>query len=419
MLGGCRGQGACPEANDCHSGEYEAKQLPAKLLSLGELRGGLRQPLFCSLQMCHPGWFAANVLSHTTKLAALHESLAEALSFSCDATTLMLHATAETSYELQPGSLGTDAPEAAGHMAAVQLPRMPVGLTLVSTARAYAAVAAACRSAASLAAVHDARGVAAAGGRRALGTALRSLLGLPLMQLQRLVEDSQLSTGRTHRAGRQQRLAGADGAPRVPLAGDQSTWKLQAAAAIALLSEELLGASSQWRADFNPGVEVEAASNELESLAESTLKELVNPTIWSLATSGQHPTAELAPGAPARLPGPASAQELGCNALLQRAALECIGTAARALGPRFSARLLHIVLLPVLEKLGDASPLVASGAAAAAGSLCASCGYASLQALIGANTDYMMDGLCKQLRQVGGGPLTCRPRRMRQQLDLI
>jgi hypothetical protein len=48
------------------------------------------------------------------------------------------------------------------------------------------------------------------------------------------------------------------------------------------------------------------------------------------------------------------AQHLGCNALLLKAAIECCGTAARALGPRFAenGRLLRAALLPLLERLG-------------------------------------------------------------------
>ena len=49
-----------------------------------------------------------------------------------------------------------------------------------------------------------------------------------------------------------------------------------------------------------------------------------------------------------------TAQQLGCNALLLKAAIECCGTAARALGPRFAqnGRLMRAALLPLLEKLG-------------------------------------------------------------------
>ena len=47
-------------------------------------------------------------------------------------------------------------------------------------------------------------------------------------------------------------------------------------------------------------------------------------------------------------------QQRGCNAMLLKAALECCGTAARALGSRFAqnGHLLRAVLLPMFEKLG-------------------------------------------------------------------
>ena len=80
--------------------------------------------------------------------------------------------------------------------------------------------------------------------------------------------------------------------------------------------------------------------------------------------------------------------------------LEAVGVFARALGPRFASTgvILRKVLLVVLERLADPCPSVGASAAAALGSICLHCGYTSRQALLAANADYLVDGLCRQLR---------------------
>ena len=72
------------------------------------------------------------------------------------------------------------------------------------------------------------------------------------------------------------------------------------------------------------------------------------------------------------------------NAVLARALLEGIGAFAHALGRRFAAggRLMYTVLIPLLERLADPCPSVASSAAAAVGSLCLHSGYSSLEHLV-------------------------------------
>lgn len=62
------------------------------------------------------------------------------------------------------------------------------------------------------------------------------------------------------------------------------------------------------------------------------------------------------------------------------------------------------VLLVLLERLADPCPSVATSAAAALGSVCLHCGYASRQDLLTANADYLVDGLCRQLRMLDSHP---------------
>lgn len=42
---------------------------------------------------------------------------------------------------------------------------------------------------------------------------------------------------------------------------------------------------------------------------------------------------------------------------------------------------------------------MASAAAASIGSICQHCGYGTLSRLVGENADYVVDGVCAQLRQ--------------------
>lgn len=97
---------------------------------------------------------------------------------------------------------------------------------------------------------------------------------------------------------------------------------------------------------------------------------------------------------------PPFAQVLGANALLLRCLVDCAGTVARCAGPHFRrGRLLRGALLPLLERLADPTPLLSAAAAGALDCVCRHTGYAGgLSALVGANADYVVDGVCKQLR---------------------
>lgn len=242
----------------------------------------------------------------------------------------------------------------------VLLPRLPLGLALLTTARTYEAVAAAVRAAAALAAAADAAPGTA-------GTALRCLVDGCLARLRQLIEAAEAAGERGSGGGRGAHKRSRQLPPEraaADLAG-QAPWQLQAASLAAVLAELLLGASPAWQPSWRVGAAAApGGGGELEALAAAVVRELVCEAVWSLPTSvapdgwgagggggGSTPLLlEASPGQQ-RL----TAQQLGCNALLQRAALECCGTAARALGPRFAqnGRLLRTALLPLLEKLGE------------------------------------------------------------------
>ena len=100
--------------------------------------------------------------------------------------------------------------------------------------------------------------------------------------------------------------------------------------------------------------------------------------------------------------------QVGVNAMLVRICLEAVGTLARALrgGLTSNGRLLRAVLLPVLERLTDPCASVAASAAAAISSLCFHGGCATFGQLVAANADYIVDGLCKQLRRLSDHPMS-------------
>ena len=348
-----------------------------------------------SLQVCPPAWFAANVAQHPLRLQQLLGAFLEGFALDPACAGVMLYAAAPpagaaTSYapgsrpgsgeagaagggsgggqgggaeatQQQPGQAGQQMAASGG--AVVLLPRMPLGLALITTARTHEAVAAAVRAAAALAAAADAAPGAG-------GTALRSLVDGCLSRLQQLTEaaadsadsGSSGSGRRAHMRIRQQQQRGAAAAG---LTG-QVPWQLQAASLVAVLAELLLGASPAWQPSWGVGAAAapDTGGGELEALAAAAVQELVSEAVWSLPTSAAVEGPDTAGGAAGSAPlllesslgqQRLTVQQLGCNALLQRAAIECCGTAARALGPRFAqnGRLLRAALLPLVEKLGE------------------------------------------------------------------
>lgn len=337
-------------------------------------------------QVCQPGWFAANVLHHPLHLQQLLDAFLETFAFDASCAGMLLYAAAppagaatshapggqptsgdavpagrqDSNADVQSSSMQPQGQQQGQQLAesnaVVLLPRMPLGLSLVTTAKTYEAVAAAVRATATLAAAAD----ATPGGS---GTALRTLVDGCLSRLQQLLSTAEGSSGRRDRKrGGQQPAA----PPAVDLAGPgQAPWQLQAAAVAVVLAELLLGASPAWQPSWSARTAADpatmAAAAELEQLAAAVVQELVSDAIWSLPTSvpAAGPDVPGGAGSGSLLEAPGqqglSAQLLGCNALLQRAALECCGTATRALGPRFAqnGRLLRATLLPLLEKLGE------------------------------------------------------------------
>ena len=266
----------------------------------------------------------------------------EAFAFEPSSAGLLLYAAgtpeASTWYAANPGAAAHTPVTSTGPAAAL-LPRMPLGLVGICSARAYEAAATVPRTAAKVAALAD----ASAGS----GTALRALTDA----LVRLTGCSATSA------------PGAAKATYVESAGPVP-WQLQAASAAVVLGEVLYGASPAWqpRWELQPSTAHQvggAANQELESVCAAALQELMQEAVWSLPTSapaegvrdGAALLLEDATGDPQGRP---SAQQLGCNALLLKASAECCGAAARGMGTRFvqNGLLRRTCLLPLLEQLG-------------------------------------------------------------------
>lgn len=92
--------------------------------------------------------------------------------------------------------------------------------------------------------------------------------------------------------------------------------------------------------------------------------------------------------------------------ILIRSLLDAVGTLARVLGKQYATEgaFLRIAILPLLERLGDPSPAVAGIAEDVIRSICGHCGYSGLQELVSQNLDYIVDGVCAQLRDIEKHP---------------
>ncbi|XP_054701460.1 TELO2-interacting protein 1 homolog isoform X3 [Grus americana] len=83
--------------------------------------------------------------------------------------------------------------------------------------------------------------------------------------------------------------------------------------------------------------------------------------------------------------------------------LEGVGCFAAVLGKEFRLLLLS-ALYPVLEKAGDKTLLISETALGTLVDICEACGYDSVQCLINENSDYLVNGISLNLRQLAHQP---------------
>lgn len=176
-------------------------------------------------------------------------------------------------------------------------------------------------------------------------------------------------------------------------------------------------------ARFTPLDRLPPGQRLLATVIAAAQEDLLLEAIWALPTSIEDDK-DVSSAAAGSTAAP-TLQLLGENALLLRCLSECVGTCARALGGSYtsSARLLPAALLPLLSRMGDHTtsvgeshcrdplgrtpgadlrlyPHAASSANTALGSILRHCGFPSLKALVHSNGDYIVDAVCKQLRDL-------------------
>jgi len=434
--------------------------LPAALRRGDEAGKAHALKITTCLEACPPHWIANHLLSHSTEVGRMIPVLAECFAVDAESAGLLLVAAPEaagTAFTTTTSSSSTS--PSSSSSVSVSLPRMPLGLHYISTQKTYECVANLMRTLAAVAVTADTNKK----GSTASGTALRSLIDGCLQHIQRLVDTSSDSQekgkkGKESRPGagikKNKMKKGNDsfpvdadstyGSSTDTALGNPISWTVSAAQVVFVLTEIVFGASPAWQPKYmhlsaasdtaapaaaaslpsSSSVSNSSLTKELEALIGLALPELVDTRIWSLPTattsnlSGNndgHDKNYSAPSVAAALPSSSpgfTAKDRGSNALLQRAILDCIGTSARALGLQFTSngRLLRSVLLPVIQKSGDPCRIVTAAADTALQAVCTFCGYAKtatggLRQLVADNADYIVDGLCRQLRQPEMYPL--------------
>ena len=421
------------------------KDLPAALRCGDEAGKAHALKIITCLETCSPKWTVAHLLSNSRQVAQLVAVLADCFALDADAAGQLLAVVPEGGgvftrqkkmVELSENDDDAAAATNGGGenlnsaVTAVVLPRMPLGLHIISTKKTYEAVARVVRKLAEIAVeVDDAGG---SGG----GTALRSLVDACLQHLHEQQSDSgsgarkQKGAGAGVKKNKKPSFLNESRNTRTTLSTtgnmlseeEETFWQLSAAQTIFVLTELFFGAAPLPSTTATTTTTTSTA--ELESLVALVLPEIVDERIWALPTSITGSSNTVADSNNTSFYQTSSRQLLsssgaddasssdvmslkvrGCNALLQRAVLDCIGTSARALGTSFSStgRLLRTVLLPTLEKLNDPCKMVSSAAETAVQVMCAFGGESyrkgGLRLLVAENADYIVDGLCKQLRQ--------------------
>ncbi|GMH32931.1 hypothetical protein BSKO_00765 [Bryopsis sp. KO-2023] len=176
----------------------------------------------------------------------------------------------------------------------------------------------------------------------------------------------------------------------------ESMHPLDAGSAVVVISEVLFGTYTATSVLKKPvaksNVQSDYGSETIQTLVMGVLDAYTSLPLWSAKTyNDEHVAGD-----------PLSTEALGQNAMLVRTLLDSVGTFARVVGKSFAegGQILRLALMPMLERLGDPCPLVQAAAETAVDSVCWHCGYGSLEQLVSANGDYIVDGLCSQLRQI-------------------
>ncbi|KAK1194982.1 TTI1 protein, partial [Pygoscelis papua] len=199
------------------------------------------------------------------------------------------------------------------------------------------------------------------------------------------------------------------------LYGESGTYRKQAA----MVLNELIAGAAGVGVDVLQEREVSLNMDDLKGSVMSILDEYTDQANWYLITSidteeisrehsVQHSGLAARPGACSSvlLPSPelhVTTRTMNSNIWQICIQLEGVGCFAAVLGKEFRLLLLS-ALYPVLEKAGDKTLLISETALGTLVDICEACSYDSLQRLINENSDYLVNGISLNLRQLAHQP---------------
>uniref|UniRef100_A0A452I875 TELO2-interacting protein 1 homolog n=1 Tax=Gopherus agassizii TaxID=38772 RepID=A0A452I875_9SAUR len=196
----------------------------------------------------------------------------------------------------------------------------------------------------------------------------------------------------------------------------------------AMVLNELITGAAGLEVDVLHERETAVSTEDLKGTITSILEEYTDQANWYLTTSietegtsdeltvkhsrvraiprGAHSSYLISSSSPSSDPSP-TIRSMNSNIWQICIQLEGVGCFAYVLGKEFRL-LLASVLYPVLEKAGDSSLLISQTATGTMVDVCHACGYDSMQNLINANSDYLVNGISLNLRRVAHQPHASR-----------
>ncbi|XP_009501338.2 TELO2-interacting protein 1 homolog [Phalacrocorax carbo] len=199
------------------------------------------------------------------------------------------------------------------------------------------------------------------------------------------------------------------------LYGESGMYRKQAA----MVLNELIAGAAGMGVDVLQEREISLNMDDLKGSIMSILDEYTDQANWYLITSidteeisGEHSvqhsglTAHPGGACSSVLPSPephVTTHTMNSNIWQICIQLEGVGCFAAVLGKEFQLLLLS-ALYPVLEKAGDKTLLISETALGTLLDICEACGYDSVQTLINENSDYLVNGISLNLRQLAHQP---------------
>nr|XP_042698508.1 TELO2-interacting protein 1 homolog [Chrysemys picta bellii]XP_042698509.1 TELO2-interacting protein 1 homolog [Chrysemys picta bellii]XP_042698510.1 TELO2-interacting protein 1 homolog [Chrysemys picta bellii] len=196
----------------------------------------------------------------------------------------------------------------------------------------------------------------------------------------------------------------------------------------AMVLNELITGAAGLGVDVLHERETAVSTEDLKGTITSILEEYTDQANWYLTTSidtegtsdeltvkhsrvraiprGAHSSSLISSSSPSSDPNP-TIRSMNSNIWQICIQLEGVGCFAYVLGKEFRL-LLASVLYPVLEKAGDSTLLISQTATGTMVDVCHACGYDSVQHLINANSDYLVNGISLNLRRVAHQPHASR-----------